>query len=118
MKNLAENIIRQRLVVEGLTNLRLDQEILFRYLKELTQLVAMKPLRDPEVSPAGDIGIGAWQHWMTSGCHVYSYDKKYTGKDYALITVDTYTCKPFDPQKVVEFTKDFFQAEEIAWKEV
>lgn len=118
MKKLAPTILRQRMVIELLTPVEVTQPMLFAYLKELTGVSCMKPLRDPEISPAGDIGIGAWQHWITSGCHVYSYDKKYTATDSTLVTIDTYTCKAFDPTEIVEFTRAFFDALEIEWKEV
>ena len=36
----------------------------------------------------------------------------------ALFTIDTYTCKPFQIESAIKFTKKFFRPIELVWKEI
>lgn len=113
MKNLAPQIVRQRVIIEATTRKIAEPAEIGRYLVKLSELLGMRPLRQPYTYPAEDKGFGGWIHWVTSGCHVYSYFA-----DPPLVTVDAYTCKPFDSKKAAEFTAEFFNATELVWKEV
>ena len=73
----------------------------------------MEVLSDPVVDSAHEMGEAGWVHWKTSGCHFYSYHK-----EPPLITVDTYTCKPFSVEEVVKFTREYFKPIEMVWKEI
>ena len=73
----------------------------------------MEVLSAPHAYSAHEMGYGGWIHWKSSGAHFYSYPA-----NPPLFTVDTYTCKPFSIKKVVEFTKKYFNAIKIVWKEV
>ena len=112
-KNLAPNIIRQRLIIEGTTDKIVEPELMKQYLLALADVTKMEVLSGPEARSAHELGYGGWIHWRTSGTHFYSYPG-----NPALFTVDTYTCKPFSVPEVVEFTKKFFNAREIVWKEI
>lgn len=112
-KNLAPDIVRQRVVMEALTPELVTAEQIEDYLVKLSAELKMRPLRDPYTYPAEDIGFGGWIHWITSGAHVYSYKG-----DPSLVSIDAYTCKPFDPEKAVAFTKKYFNTIEIVWQEV
>lgn len=123
-KNLEPNIVRQRLIIEGLTKAPLTSEVVRKYLLELSNVSGMKVLIEPVEHtnhPGG--GLAMWIHWDSSGAHFYSYAYSPTGDykkklDYPLFTLDTYTCKPFSIEKVIEFTKEFLNPVEMAWKEV
>ena len=112
-KNLAPTLIRQRLIIEGTTEKIVEPEQMKAYLLELAKITDMEILENPVAYTAYDMGFGGWIHWKSSGAHFYSYPTKPP-----LFTVDTYICKPFSVEKVIEFTKKYFNAKEIVWKEI
>jgi len=112
-KNLAPNIIRQRLIMEGTTTEIIKPDQIKDYLLKLAEVSKMEVLKNPVTSNAHGLGWGGWIHWRTSGAHFYSY----SGKP-SLFTVDTYTCKPFNVKEVVEFTKKYFKPLDLVWKEI
>ncbi|HLC79762.1 MAG TPA: S-adenosylmethionine decarboxylase [archaeon] len=116
-KNLAPNLVRQRLMMEGTTEKIVEPEQIKSYLVELAKFTKMeiikRDLPNPIAYSAHECGYGGWIHWKTSGAHFYSYPT-----NPPLFTVDTYTCKPFSVKAAVEFTKKYFNAIELVWKEV
>lgn len=118
-RNLAPNIIRQRLIIEGTTIEIVEPPEIKRYLRELAKVSKMEILGGPFARSAHELGYAGWIHWRTSGCHFYSYPANaWGGNNNSLFTVDTYTCKPFSVPEVVEFTQDYFKPIEMVWKEV
>lgn len=118
-RNLAPNLVRQRIVIECTTEEPTGAEKLTKYLIELADVVGMTPLARPFVYPAHcsvpeASGLGSWQHWATSGVQAYIY----TNMKPALVTVDAYTCKRFSVNKAVDFTHNYWKAKEIVWREV
>lgn len=112
-KNLAPNLVRQRIMIEGTTEKIVEPEMIKSYLFELSKVVKMKVLQDPQAYPADDMGYGGWIHWVTSGAHFYSYPT-----NPPFFSIDAYTCKPFSVDDAVKFTKEYLNAKEIVWKEV
>jgi len=112
-KNLAPNLVRQRLIIEGTTEKIVEPEQIKIYLDELAKVTKMEKLSGPYAYSAHDMGYGGWIHWKTSGVAFYSYPTTP-----ALFTVDCYTCKPFLVEEAVEFTKKFFNTIELVWQEV
>lgn len=112
-KNLAPNLVRQRLIVEATTEKIVEPEQMKTYLLELAKVTNMEVLNGPVAHTAHNMGYGGWIHWKSSGCHVYSYPT-----NPPLFTADVYTCKPFRIESVVELTKKHFGVLEIVWKEV
>lgn len=112
-KNLAPDLVRQRVIIEGTTDKIVEPEEIKRYLDELAKVTKMEKLSGPYAYSAHDMGYGGWIHWKTSGASFYSYPT-----DKPLFTVDCYTCKPFSGEEAAEFTKKFFSAIELVWKEV
>ena len=106
-RNLAPEILRQRVMIEATTKTLVGPEQIEGYLTQLADVSGMEVLRGPESSSAHELGFGGWIHWKTSGCHVYSYPA--IGTSPPLVTIDTYTCKPFSVPEVVEFTKRYFK---------
>lgn len=116
-KNLAPNLVRQRVVVEATTeNFINNPEIIADFLKKLTIKVGMIACSEPFVYTAHEDGWGAWQHWKTSGASFYTYPARCG--DRPLITLDCYTCKPFSAETVVIFMKEYFETTDIVWKEI
>lgn len=118
-KNLAPNLIRQRVIIEGTTEKLVEPEQIKDYLLKLSKVVKMQVFSVPIVYSAHELGYGGWIHWRTSGCHFYSYP---AGGSWNLekpfFSVDCYTCKPFSVKEAVEFTRNYFKTIEIVYKEV
>lgn len=109
-KNLAPDLVRQRLIMEGTTAHIIKPPQIRRYLNALARVTKMEILSPPKVYSAHEMGYGAWVHWKTSGAVLYSYPTTPP-----LFTVDCYTCKPFDTKRAADFTKRFFRAKELVW---
>ncbi len=113
MPDLAPEIYRQRLVVEGRCSAPIDDVQIRDYLSELSEVCGMHRLIDPVTHCSDRYGWAGWVHWETSGAHVYAWERPLL-----FFSVDIYTCKAFDPGAVVEFTERFFGAHEIVAKEL
>jgi hypothetical protein len=108
MRDLAPEIHRQRLVIEGLVTVPIVEEDIKVYLKELGCLADMRVLTEPVTNLSPLYGWAAWVHWETSGAHFYAWDVPRL-----FFSVDLYTCKAFDAGSVVEFTQQYFQASDV-----
>jgi hypothetical protein len=112
MKNLAPTIYRQRLVIEGLPAKPITDQEIKDYLVRLSDVLQMKTLIDPVTHRSDKYGEAGWIHWETSGAHFYAWEQPFL-----FFSVDIYTCKAFEATDAVDFTKDYFQAAEIEYKE-
>lgn len=113
MKDLAPNIYRQRLVIEGYPKKPITDSDIKAYLHELATVADMTELLSPVTHRSDLYGWAGWIHWETSGAHFYAWEQPLL-----FFSVDIYTCKEFNPQAVVEFTQKFFDTTEIVYKEV
>ena len=109
--DLAPAIHRQRLVVEGYPSFAVTDAHIREYLRKLSVVTDMVTLIEPVTHESDRYGWAGWIHWETSGAHFYSWDRPL-----AFFSVDVYTCKAFDPDDVVAFTREFFGATEIVAK--
>jgi hypothetical protein len=112
-KNLAPNLTRQRVIIEGTSKKIIEPEDIKKYLDDLAKITGMEKLSGPYAYSAHDMGYGGWIHWKSSGAAFYSYPTTPP-----LFTVDCYTCKPFSAKKAAEFTKNYFGAIDLVWQEV
>lgn len=112
-KDLAPNIYRQRLVIEGFPAAAISDEQIKDYLSKLSPLLEMVTILDPITHSSDKFGWAGWIHWETSGAHFYAWERPLL-----FFSVDIYTCKEFDPQVAVDFTRDYFNATEVVFKEV
>lgn len=106
--DLAPDIYRQRLVIEGTCRRPISGADIARYLTELSGVCGMHTLIDPVTHRSDKYGWAGWIHWETSGAHVYAWDHPSL-----FFSVDIYTCKAFDAPEAVRFTEEFFDAPEI-----
>jgi S-adenosylmethionine decarboxylase len=113
MKDLAPEIIRQRLIIEGYPKAPISDAEIKEYLSQLSDVTGMIKLIEPNTHQSPTYGWAGWIHWETSGAHFYAWDQPRL-----FYSVDIYTCKAFDPQKAVDFTKQFFGGQEVAYREV
>lgn len=112
-RNLAPRLYRQRLIIEGTTKEIVKPEQIKSYLEDIAQVTQMEVVSGPFAYSAHEMGFGGWVHWKSSGAHFYSYPTKPS-----LFTVDIYTCKKFNNNDVLEFTRYYFTPLELVWKEV
>ncbi len=112
-KNLAPGLVRQRVIMEGTAEKIVQPAQIKDYLLKLAEVTKMEVLSAPLAYSAHDMGFGGWIHWKTSGASFYSYPTRPP-----LFTVDCYTCKPFSAKEAAEFTRKYFNAIELVWKEV
>lgn len=110
--DLAPQILRQRLVIEGYPSASIDDDAIRNYLAELSQVCGMNALTVPVTHRSPLYGWAGWIHWETSGAHFYAWDVPLL-----FFSVDIYTCKAFDPATAVAFTAERFAATDITCKE-
>lgn len=112
MKDLAPDIHRQRLVIEGYPKHAITDTDIARYLSELSQKIDMHQLIEPVTHRSDLYGWAGWIHWETSGAHFYAWEQPRL-----FFSVDIYTCKAFSNDTAVVFTKEFFGADTVEYRE-
>lgn len=112
MVDLAPEIYRQRLVVEGLVTEPIGAEQIATYLSQLSGVLEMVTLLEPVTHQSDTYGWAGWIHWETSGAHFYGWDQPRL-----FFSVDIYTCKAFSAERAVDFTRDFFRATDVVYRE-
>ena len=113
--DLAPDICRQRMVLEGTLHNPFEAEEMVRYSKEISKMLNMTPVSDPITNFAKEYGWCCFMHWKESGMHIYSWEHR----DPKFFSIDIYTCKKFNPISVVCFTDEFFEDNliKLSWKE-
>jgi S-adenosylmethionine decarboxylase len=113
MKNLAPHITRQRLLIEGFYSINVDKKIINNYFYDFTKSLNLRMYGEPIIfSPGGEgreenQGYDAFVPLIDSGISVYIWENS------SFLSIIVYTCKHFDENKAVEFTKEFFKINEI-----
>jgi hypothetical protein len=111
-RDLAPEIHRQRLVVEGTCPEPIDALHIRQYLQRLARVCDMRALTRPVTHRSPRYGWAGWIHWETSGAHFYAWEQPRL-----FFSVDIYTCKPFDPNVVIDYTADYFQTTTVVSRE-
>jgi len=112
MTDLAPEIHRQRLVVEGLSPTPLDAAAIRRYLSSLSDTIEMITLVEPVTHKSPLYGWAGGIHWETSGAHFYAWETPRL-----FFSVDVYACKPFSASAVVELTRSYFDCSHVVARE-
>lgn len=112
MQDLAPEIYRQRLVVEGLVSAPITAEQIVDYLGSLSTELGMITILQPITHQSPTYGWAGWIHWETSGAHFYAWDQPRL-----FFSVDIYTCKYFPVDRALNFTRAFFAPTELAYRE-
>ena len=110
-RDLAPEILRQRLVVEGVPARPIDDAKIRAYLSALSRAVGMVQLIEPVTHRSDLYGWAGWIHWETSGAHFYAWEQPRL-----FFSVDVYTCKAFDVDTAVSFTRRFLDARTVVAK--
>jgi S-adenosylmethionine decarboxylase len=110
-RDLAPEIHRQRLVVEGYPARAITDSDIKEYLQKLAVVTDMVTLIEPVTHRSDIYGWAGWTHWETSGAHFYAWEQPRL-----FFSVDIYTCKAFDPRAVAAFTEEYFGATELVYR--
>jgi S-adenosylmethionine decarboxylase len=114
-QDLAPDICRQRLIIEGTLHNVFLPEDMTQYAKEISKVLNMEPITSPVLNHEPKYGWCAFVHWKESGMHIYTWDNRLP----KFFSVDIYTCKEFDPMDAVRYTEEFFKDNliKITWRE-
>ena len=118
MEDLAPEIVRQRLVIEGYYTTTFSAEELKEFMAGLAEMLGMTIIYGPNVMDIArqhdpkQAGYEAVMVWAESGSQIYVWEV------YKFFTVDIYTCKAFEPQVAIDAVIKFFGAEKFTSKEV
>jgi S-adenosylmethionine decarboxylase len=113
VRDLAPHVFRQRLLVEGCYTGDVTRERLTAYLLGVAAHLDLKAYGEPTIySPAGlgkeeNQGFDAFLPLIDSGISAYVWS---SAKFFSIVL---YTCKGFDSQAAVAYTKEFFGAGEV-----
>jgi len=110
-RDLAPEIVRQRLVIEGVPARPISAGQIRRYLSALSREIDMVQLLEPVTHRSDLYGWAGWIHWETSGAHFYAWEQPRL-----FFSVDVYACKAFDVDTAVAFTRDFLHAGPVVAK--
>jgi len=108
-RDLAPDIYRQRLLLEGYFARRLDEAVIREYLLSVAAHLDLRTYGEPVVfAPSSGMGkdenagFDAFVPLIDSGISGYFW----TG--HGFLSVVFYTCKGFDEAAAIDFTRDYF----------
>ena len=113
MKNLAPNITRQRLLIEGFYKINVNKSSIENYFKEITTSLKLRMYDKPiifspiEEGKEENQGYDAFVPLIDSGISVYVWSTS------AFISIIIFTCKSFDEKKAIKTTKEYFEIDKI-----
>ena len=109
MRNLAPDITRQRLLIEGHFTAPVDREVVERYLLGLARHLDLRTYGRPVVhSPEGEgkpenQGFDAFIPLIDSGISLYVWSAR------RFFAVVLFTCKRFEVERALEYTRRLFE---------
>jgi S-adenosylmethionine decarboxylase len=109
IKNLAPNIFRQRLLIEGFYTIDVGKKSIEKYLFNVAEHLRLKTYGKPIIfAPASGMGkkentgYDAFIPLIDSGISAYFWSE---AKFFSIVI---YTCKGFDEQAAINFTREYF----------
>ncbi len=114
IRDLAPEITRQRLLVEGYYTIEMDESRVDGYLQGVAAHLGLRGYGRPAIfAPAGEgspgnQGFDAFLPLIDSGISLYVWTTA------RFVAVVLFTCKVFDEAAAVEFTRTFFQLRDLA----
>lgn len=114
--SLCPEILRRRLIVEGLYRLdEINAETVCELLAGLSSRLGMTPIAETMVFSPDAVsnlhhGIGGYQAWAESGCSFYTW------REHRLFTLDVYSCKGFETRDCLIYIQERLQSDELDWR--
>lgn len=109
IKNLAPEVYRQRLLIEGYFTREVDEGTIRDYLLGLAATLSLRTYGEPVVfAPASGMGkaenagFDAFVPLIDSGISLYVWSGP------RFLSALLYTCKEFDEARAIAFTRDYF----------
>lgn len=116
MKDLAPQITRQRLLVEGYYAIEVDRDAVDRYLHGVATHLGLRTYGAATIfSPGGEgkaenQGYDAFLPLIDSGISLYVWSST------RFFSTILYTCRRFDEAAAIDFTRRYFGVrDEVAW---
>jgi hypothetical protein len=107
--NLAPDIFRQRLLIEGFFGRQIDDRVIREYLLGVAAHLRLRTYGEPVVFAPGagtgraeNAGFDAFVPLIDSGISGYFWTAQ------KFLSILLYTCKGFDEQAAVDYTREFF----------
>jgi S-adenosylmethionine decarboxylase len=113
MKNLAPAVFRQRLLIEATYARTIGRSDVEDFLRRLPAELGLRIYSEPVVySPGGEgqpinQGYDGFVALIDSGISVYVWENA------KFLSAVIYTCKRFDPDRALAFTREFFSTREL-----
>ena len=114
MEDLAPDITRQRLLLEGFFETDVDEAVIGAYFVHITNALGLRTYGQPIIySPRGEgsvenQGYDAFQPLIDSGISLYVWSER------RFLAVVIFTCKAFDADAARAATVDFFSMSDVA----
>lgn len=108
LTDIAPDIFRKRLLIEGYFTVEVNEEKLQAYFLEITTTLGLRTYAPPIIhhTSAGketNVGFDGFVPLVDSGIYIGVWVNP------KFLSTILYTCGEFDAEKAVEFVKDFFQ---------
>ena len=113
MRDLAPDILRQRLLIEGFYTVEMDAPAVERYLVTVAAHLGLRTYGRAIVHAPGGAGkddnegFDAFIPLIDSGISAYVWSKR------RFFAVVLFTCKSFDVEAALQFTRRYFEAQDI-----
>jgi len=117
VRDLAPEILRQRLLIEGYYSVSVDRKEVEGFLTGIAASLELRTYGPPIVHEPGGIGkpenqgFDAFIPLIDSGISLYVWSAR---KFFAAVL---FTCKSFDVSRALDFTRRHFGAQELAHRE-
>jgi hypothetical protein len=108
MRDLAPGITRQRLLLEGYCSTAIDESTIRRFFDELAATLELRTYGEATIFAPGGLGrdnnegFDAFIPLIDSGISLYAWTSQ------RFLAVVLFTCKSFDTDRAVTFTRESF----------
>lgn len=108
IKNLAPDIFRQRLLIEGFYTRKIDEKSIEQYLLNVAKHLNLRTygkaiiFQPSSMGKKENAGYDAFVPLIDSGISVYIWSKS------SFFSIVIYTCKGFDETSAIRFTREYF----------
>lgn len=116
MRDLAPEIVRQRLLIEGIYSIDVNREFVESFLLGIASHLDLRTYGSPIVhAPSGlgkeeNEGFDAFVPLIDSGISLYVWN---SAKFFAAVL---FTCKAFDTERALNYTRESFGTSEIEYQ--
>jgi len=117
MKDLAPDIFRKRLLIEGFFAVNVEEQTIKDFFEHLTNSLSLQTYGAPIIHHTGGVGkdenqgYDAFVPLIDSGIYLGVWSNQ---KFFSLVI---YTCKEFNIDLAVKKTQEFFSVEEVAFSQ-